>query len=60
MKQFCMKIDLISHGRENVLFFALKHGGNDVTRKCSFHTAAVKTYAKFQIANNSESEDREV
>ena len=32
MKQFCMKIDLISQGRENVLFnSALQHGGNDVT-----------------------------
>ena len=35
MKQFCMKIDLISQRRENVLFFALQHGGNDVTWKRS-------------------------
>ena len=36
MKQFCMKKDIISQRRENVLIvFALQHGGNDVTWECS-------------------------
>ena len=39
MKQFCMKIDLISQGRENVLFMPSNMDGNDVTWKCSIAIA---------------------
>ena len=35
MKQFCMKIDLISQGRENVLFLPSNMTAMDVTWKCS-------------------------